>query len=186
MLSNYLSKYELNAIGLGSVGDNVLISRDARLYDPHNISIASNVRIDDFCILSGTIRIGNYTHLGSGSILIAGKAGIEMKDFSGISHRVSIFAQTDDFGGHSLICPLLPEEYRIMKEGKVIFGKHSIVGAGSVILPGSTLAEGTAIGAMSMLAKPTEPWTTYTGIPARKIAARSKEALELGAKLLPD
>ena len=183
MLSNYLNKSEIDKIGLSSVGDNVLISRDARFYNPQNITIASNVRIDDFCILSGKINIGNYTHLGSASILISGEAGIEMDDFSGVSHRVNIFAQTDDFGGSSLISPLLPEEYRKIKMGKVVFCKHSIVGTGSVILPGSILSEGTAIGAMSMLAKTTEPWTTYSGIPARKIATRSKEALELAAKL---
>lgn len=186
MISNYMSKSELENVGLSRIGNNVLISRDARLYAPQNISIGSNVRIDDFCILSGNITIGNYTHLGSASILIAGQAGIVMEDFSGLSHRVSIFAKSDDFSGNGLISPMAPAEFRKLKEGKVILCKHSVVGSGSIILPGSILSEGTAVGAMSMIVRRTEPWSTYAGSPARKIASRSKEALKIEAKLLAD
>lgn len=184
MQSNYLSRSELEKVGLNSVGENVLISRDARLYAPEKISIANNVRIDDFCVLSGNISIGNYTHLGSASILIAGDTGIVMEDFSGLSHRVSIFAQSDDFSGNGLISPLAPDKYRKLKFGKVTLCRHSIVGSGSIILPGSTLSEGTAVGAMSMIVRKTEPWSTYSGSPARKIATRSREALDIAAKLM--
>ncbi|MBW8015849.1 MAG: acyltransferase [Planctomycetes bacterium] len=186
MDSNFLSRYQIDEIGFCSVGENVLLSRDARFYDPKNITIESNVRIDDFCILSGNIHIGNYVHIGSSSILIAGDAGIIMEDFSGISHRVCIFAQSDDFGGSSLISPMAPPEYRKVKKGKVILCRHSLIGSSSVILPGCILSEGTAVGAMSMVVRRTEPWTTYSGIPARKIASRSREALQLGAQLVSD
>ena len=186
MDSNYLTNSEIGKIGFSRVGENVLLSRDAKFYNPKNISIENNVRIDDFCILSGNIHIGNYTHIGSSSILIAGDAGIAMEDFSGISHRVCIFAQSDDFGGRNLISPMAPDEYRKIKKGKVVLCRHSLVGSSSVILPGITLSEGTAIGAMSMVVRRTEPWTLYSGNPARKIMSRSREALKLGAELVPD
>lgn len=186
MHSNFLSNSEISDIGFASVGENVLLSRDAKFYKPENISIESNVRIDDFCILSGKIHIGNYTHLGSSSILIAAEAGIVMEDFSGISHRVSIFAQSDDFSGYGLISPMLPAKYKKLNEGKVILSRHSVVGSSSVILPGCILSEGTAVGAMSLIVRKTEAWTTYSGIPARKIGTRSREALKLGAELVSD
>jgi acetyltransferase-like isoleucine patch superfamily enzyme len=97
-----------------------------------------------------------------------------MEDFSGISHRVCIFAQSDDFGGRSLMSPMAPAKYRKIKKGKVVLCRHSLVGSSSVILPGSILSEGTAIGAMSMVVRKTEPWTMYSGNPARKIGDRSK------------
>ena len=186
MDSNYFTNSELAEIGFAEIGENLLLSRDAKFYNPENISIKSNVRIDDFCILSGKIEIGNYTHLGSSSILIAGDAGITMEDFSGISHKVCIFAQSDDFGGRSLISPMAPAEYRKIKKSKVVLCRHSLVGSGSVILPGSTLSEGTAIGAMSLVVRSTEPWTLYSGNPVRKIGSRSRKALKLGAELVPD
>ncbi|MDR2409353.1 MAG: acyltransferase, partial [Bacteroidales bacterium] len=54
-MNSFFSKEELKDIGFKSVGDNVLISRKASFYSVSNISIGSNVRIDDFCILSGNI-----------------------------------------------------------------------------------------------------------------------------------
>ncbi|WP_069469907.1 acyltransferase [Candidatus Marithrix sp. Canyon 246] len=44
-----------------------------------------------------------------------------------------------------------------------------IVGAGSVIMPGVIVDEGTSIGAMSLVRKKTEPWSIYIGNPAKKI-----------------
>ncbi len=39
---------ELSKLGLKSVGKNVLISDKCSIYNPSNISIGDNVRIDDF------------------------------------------------------------------------------------------------------------------------------------------
>ena len=63
-------------------------------------------------------------------------------------------------------------------------GKHSIVGAGSIILPGVDLAEGTSVGAMSIVRKSTEEWGVYLGNPAKKIKSRKKDLLELEKEYL--
>ena len=42
-------------------------------------------------------------------------------------------------------------------------------GAGTIILPGAYLKEGTAIGANSVINKTTEKWTIYAGSPSKKI-----------------
>lgn len=54
-----------------------------------------------------------------------------------------------------------------------------IIGTGSVILPGVTLHEGVAIGALSLVNKNCEAFGIYAGTPARYIGDRKKELLML-------
>jgi acetyltransferase-like isoleucine patch superfamily enzyme len=48
-----------------------------------------------------------------------------------------------------------------------------------MVLPGVTLGEGCAIGAMSLVMKDVEPWSIYAGIPAKKIKERKNNLLKL-------
>jgi galactoside O-acetyltransferase len=50
-------------------------------------------------------------------------------------------------------------------------------------MPGVTLAEGSVLGACSLLTQDTEPWVIYMGVPARPILPR-KKAMKEKAKLL--
>ena len=43
----------------------MLISKKVSIYSPQKISIGNNVRIDDFCILSGNITLGNYCRIAA-------------------------------------------------------------------------------------------------------------------------
>lgn len=184
MKNSFYTADELKNIGFQQLGRNVFISRHAHFYRPELMCIGSHVRIDDFCILSGQIKIGNYIHIGAGTTLIAGTAGIELEDFSGLSHRVNIFAVSDDFSGRGMIGPMIPDEFRNVRSGKVLLQKHTVVGCGSVILPGVTLAEGSAVGALSLVIRSTQPWKTYGGHPARATGSRSQRVLELEKKFL--
>lgn len=42
-----------------SIGEDVRISDKASIYGASEISIGSHVRMDDFCVLSGRIEVGN-------------------------------------------------------------------------------------------------------------------------------
>ena len=84
--SSFYSEIELKELGLKRCGYNVKISRYARLYSPQSISIGNNVRIDDFCILSGNITLGNNIHI-SAFVALYGAEGIEFEDYTGISAR---------------------------------------------------------------------------------------------------
>ena len=53
----YYDEKELKKLGLKKIGNNVKLSKFAQIYDPKNISIGDNVRIDDFCVLIGNIEI---------------------------------------------------------------------------------------------------------------------------------
>ena len=65
MPSSFYSQKELTSIGFKSIGTNVLISKKASFYSPEEISIGNNVRIDDFCILSGKITLGSNIHISA-------------------------------------------------------------------------------------------------------------------------
>lgn len=182
----FMSQAELISTGFKSLGENVLISSKASIYNASNISIDDNARIDDFCILSagaGGIRIGRYVHVGCYSSMI-GQGSIVLDDFSGISGRVSIYSSNDDYSGNFMCHATIPDEYRNVQTGDVILKKHSIIGAGSVILPGVVIERGVAVGALSLVKENCAEFGVYTGIPAKRLKGRSRTLLEIENKCL--
>lgn len=175
----FYTEQELQKIGFKSVGKNVLISDKCSIYSPQNIEIGDNVRIDDFCILSPStnLKIGNYVHIGCyASIIGAGEVIIE--DFAGISGRVSIYSSNDDYTGLYMTNPMVPKEYTKVTHAPVIIKKHSIIGAGSVVLPNTIVNEGVSVGSLSLLNGEYEEYSVYTGVPAKKIRNRQKRFLK--------
>lgn len=182
-MNSFFSIEELNSFGFKSLGNNVLISRKASIYSAATISIGSNVRIDDFCILSGNITLGSYIHISAYTALY-GKNGIVVGNFATISGRVLIYSQNDDYSGAFMTNPMLPEVFTNVTGGEVCIGEHVIIGAGSIVLPALTLGEGASIGAMSLVKENAEPWSVYAGVPAKKLADRKKDILALNFKSL--
>ncbi|SMB88727.1 galactoside O-acetyltransferase [Desulfonispora thiosulfatigenes DSM 11270] len=186
MNNSFYSKEELIGLGFCEIGSNVLISKKASIYNASKISIGNNVRIDDFCILSGTISIGNFIHIAAYSALYGGECGIEINDYSNISSKNSIYAISDDYSGMSMTNPMIPDKYKKIYGEKVVFEKHVIIGSSCVVLPGVVLGEGSSFGAMSLINKSSEPWTINAGIPFRKIKDRSKEILKLEEQFIKE
>ncbi len=182
--SQYYSEPELMAMNFKSLGSSVKISRTSLLYVPEYISIGDYSIIDDFCILSGNIEIGRNVHLAHGCRAIGGREGIKMDDFSGLAFGVTIFAQSDDYGGAALTNPTIPMEYRKILRSRVELGRHVIVGTGSIVFPGVTMGEGGSVGALSMVTKSTDPWTIYFGVPAKRIKSRKRNLLDLERQYL--
>ena len=181
----FLARAQLEAMGFAGLGEDVLISDAARIYKAANIRIGSHVRIDDFCILSagsGGIHIGKHVHIGCFSSLI-GKGAISLGDFSGLSSRVSVYSSSDDYSGEFMTNPTVPERFRHVQHGAVSIGRHAIIGAGCVILPGVTVGEGAAAGGLSLIARDLAPFTSYLGVPARKTGERKRDLLALEKKL---
>lgn len=181
----FLTREQILNIGFQEVGEDVLISDKASVYHPEKIRIGSRVRIDDFVIINGNLTIGNNVHVYVYSYIFGGKDGVVIEDFSGLAHGVRVFTSSDDYSGSSLTNPTVPSEYKPHKlSAPILIKKHTIIGCSSIVLPGVTLSEGTAIGAMSMVTKSTEPWSIYSGVPARKMKARKKDILKLEAEYL--
>jgi len=183
---SFYSRDELESLGLAHVGSQVLLSRRAVIYNPARISIGSNVRIDDFCLLSagdGGIEIGDFVHIAVYCSLI-GAGRITLQDFSGLSSRVSVYSSNDDYSGAHLTNPTVPAPFTGVSHADVLIGRHAIVGAGAVILPGITLGEGVAVGALSLVTKSCEGFGVYSGVPARRIRSRGQGLLELEQQFL--
>ena len=180
----FLTEKQLRRVGFKSIGEDVMISSKASIYNPENIELGSKVRVDDFAVLSGKIRLGRNVHVSLYSNIAGGEKGVCIEDFSGLAYGCHVFSQSDDYSGRSLTNPTVPDEYKLETKKKIFIGRHCIIGACSIILPGSILAEGTAVGAMSMITKNTEEWSVYFGIPAKKIKQRRRDLLDLEKKYL--
>lgn len=180
-----LTREAIEAMGFATIGKNVFISDKASFYGIERIAIGDNVRIDDFCVLSaghGGIKIGSYVHIAVYSSLI-GAEKIRLGDFCGVSSRVSIYSSNDDYSGATLTNPTVPGEFTGVTHAPVTLGKHVIIGTGSVVLPGVTLEEGVAVGALSLVNKRCEAFGVYSGNPARRIKERKRDLLAMEDKL---
>lgn len=178
---SFLTQKQLDDLGFKSLGKNVLISDKCSIYNAKNISIGDNTRIDDFSILSageGGIEIGRYVHIACYSAII-GKGKVTMLDYSGLSSRVSVYSSSDKYNGEYMTNPCLPSTVTNTIHKDVHIGKHVVIGSGSVVLPGVTLCDGSAVGAMSLVNKSEDGPYVLAGIPAKRIQRRLDNIFEL-------
>lgn len=180
----YYTEKELQSLGFKYIGKNVKISNKASIYNYNEIEIGDNSRIDDFCIISGKIKIGRNVHITPTCLVAGGIKGIIFEDFTTLAYGVKVFTQSDDYSGETMSNSTIPKKYKNEYFKEVVVKKHSIVGAGSVIMPGVILEEGTSVGAMSLVLKTTQPWGIYLGIPAIRKKNRKKNLLSLEKEYL--
>ncbi len=178
----YYTKKQLNSLGFKSIGRNVKISDKASVYNFDKIEIGDYSRIDDFCVISGSVKIGDNVHITPQCVVAGGSPGVVIDSFCTLAYGVKIFSQTDDYSGLSMTNSTIPKYFKKETLKKVLIERHSIIGAGSIIMPGITIAVGTAVGANSLVLKSTNPWGIYAGSPAKKIKKRNKDLLSLEKK----
>ena len=86
----FYTETELKELGFKQFGKNIKISRKASIYNPEKMIIGDNVRIDDFCILSGEITLSSHIHIAA-FFALWGAKGICIEDFANLSSHVSVF-----------------------------------------------------------------------------------------------
>jgi galactoside O-acetyltransferase len=180
------SRAALERMGFAALGRDVQVSELASLHGTARIALGDEVRIDDFCVLSagaGGISIGRNVHIAVFCSLIGG-GRITLDDFSGLASRVAIYSSNDDYSGKFMTNPTVPAEFTGVENGPVHLGRHAIVGAGSVILPGLTLEDGVAVGALSLVNRNCQAFGIYAGRPARRLGDRSRQLLDLEQRFL--
>lgn len=176
-----LSRLAIESMGFAAIGDNIMISDRASFHNCANISLGNNCRIDDYCVISAGsrgINIGSHVHIAVYTSLI-GAGTITLSDFCNLSSRVAIYSSSDDYSGITMTNPTVPSAYTGVIHADVYLGKHVIIGSGSVILPGVTLEEGVAVGALSLVTKSCKAFGIYAGNPAKFIKERKRDLLEL-------
>jgi NAD(P)-dependent dehydrogenase (short-subunit alcohol dehydrogenase family)/acetyltransferase-like isoleucine patch superfamily enzyme len=175
---------ELKSKGITVRGKNISISKYVNIYNPQNLILHDNIRIDDFTVISckGTVEIFNYVHIGC-HCLISCSTKIVFGNYTGISSGVKLFGGCDDFSGDFLTNPTVPTKYSNVSCGDIILENHVLIGANSLVLPNVILKEGTSVAALSLIKKDTEPWKIYGGCPAKVLKDRHQNCLILEKKL---
>lgn len=165
-------------LGLGACGRNVRIYDGAKIIGAEFIRIGDNVIIDDFVLIYARAPtvIGSHVHIAS-FCSITGGGELVLGDFSGLSSGVRVITGSDDFLGGGLTNPTIPEAFRQVSRARVDVGRHAIVGTNAVLLPGSRIGEGTAVGAGSLVNRELAPWGVCVGSPARRIRDRPSERI---------
>jgi len=183
----YAQSDELKTLGFAAVGSNVSIARNCTIIGVERISIGNNVRIDGpTTIVVGEdsfLEIGSFIHI-SGGCHLAASAPLTFGDFSGLSQGVRIFTATDDYTGKTLTNPMVPAKFKDVTKGAVELGRHVIVGAGSVILPGASIGEGSSVGALALVTRPLPEWKICAGTPCKPIKSRRQDLLSLEQQML--
>ncbi len=150
-------------LGVGAV-----IYPSARIIHPGQLRLGDHSSIDDFVFLNaggGTV-IGRYVHIAC-HVSIIGGGGLDIGDYAVLATGSRILTATDTFDGGARMSTHLPDEHRSVRFGRVVIGRDAFVGANAVVMPGVHVGEGAVAGAGSVVTEDLEPWTVYTGAPAR-------------------
>lgn len=174
----YYSRVELENMGFKTLGENVFIDKRTPIDFPHKISLGSNIKIGSFCILSGNIVLKDYVRIASYVFLSGQSVGIDVGNYVCIASGVKVLTGSDDYSGEFHHSPWVDENLQRPEYKKIIINDNSIIGANSVLLPGSEIAEGVAVGALSLVKTKTQPYKIYAGVPAIIIKDRKKDFIE--------
>lgn len=167
------------------IGEDVRISEKAVIIRPDLVEMGNHIAIDMWVYISTELILGDYIHIAPSVSIIGGiTRKLLMGNFTSIGSGTRIVVGGDDFNS-GMINPTIPIKHRVPTEPiEIIFENYSTVGVNCTILPGVTLAEGSVIGANSLVTKNTEPWTIYGGSPAKPLKRRNKEMILKSAKEL--
>jgi acetyltransferase-like isoleucine patch superfamily enzyme len=171
---------------LRACGEDVFISANVEIKRPHLLSIGSHVAIDWGFYCTVRAEIGDYIHIGPYVTVIGGAEGLlRMGHFTSIAAGGRIICASDEHLGEGFVGPTIPKEYRDrVVIAPVIFENFASAATNAVILPGVTLAEGSVVGACSVVAHSTNPWTIYGGVPAKPIKERRRDKMMAMAREL--
>jgi acetyltransferase-like isoleucine patch superfamily enzyme len=168
------------------VGENILISTRAVFYEPEKMRFGDNARVDDFCLLSGTVTLGRNVHLTAFTHVAGGAPGVTFGDFSTCAYGCHILTQSDDYSGATMTNSTVPRRFKNETFSAVRIGRHAILGTGTIVLPGCDIGDGVSTGAGTVVTRPLAEWTVYVGQPARAVGPRSRQLLDLEAEYLEE
>jgi len=100
-----------------------------------------------------------------------------------VSDRVIICIQNDNYSRQFMTNSPILAEYTYITGGKVVRKKHTIIAAGSLILPAITIDEVTCLASMCLVKNSLEPWFIYSRILAKKNRERENRIFLLESQL---
>jgi acetyltransferase-like isoleucine patch superfamily enzyme len=159
--------------------EDVFISANVEIRRPGLVSVGNHVAIDSGFYCTTTAEIGDYVHIGPYVTVIGGAGGLlRMGHFTTMGAGCRIACASYEHLGEGLTTPTALEKYRDkVKASPVIFENFSLLTTNVVVLPGVILAEGSVVGACSLVTHSTEPWTVYYGVPAKAVKERRRDKM---------
>jgi len=161
---------------------------------PQNVRLGDNVIVDAFasfyCHRDGSIDIGNDTYIGDNAVVHTGKRGGKVK--IGSNCTVQTFSSVYGHGGITIgngvriatQCVLVPANHVFTDPDKPIYqqgltregitiGDDVWLGAGTIILDGTKIGNGSVVAASSVVRGEIGPGELIGGAPAKLIKKRS-------------
>lgn len=152
----------------------VAVDDTVRFYGPGPFVLARGCRVDAYCVLTGSVRLGRC-HVATRCYLQGSGGGITVADYAALAGGVQVYTAGDDYTGGVLPVGVVAGAPTVA--GPVSIGRGAIVGAGSVILPGLEIGDGAAVGVLSGVKRSVPAFEIWCGTPARRIGARPAEQL---------
>jgi len=120
---------------------------------------------DEFCMIdkkviigSDTIKIGKGCHVAMGTLFSKG-GHVILEDFASISYGCILIAATDSpTDGHRTSGPMVPDEQRNTVRGTIILKKDSWVTSNVVVMPNTTIGEGSIVPPGSVISRNVRDW----------------------------
>ncbi len=177
------------------VGKGVVFGKNMTLRHPHKICIAENTVIDDNVVLDAKgkrnegIRIGRNVYVGNNTTISCKEGSIYLDDYCNISANCSLLSETEiRIGKYCFLagqCYLVAGGNHSFKETSIpimfqpSFSKGGIrieedvwLGAGAIVLDGTSIGKGCVIGAGSVVTQSLPAYSIAMGTPARRVRGR--------------
>lgn len=167
-------------------GEGSYISDFVRISRPHLASIGSHTNIDFGFYCTTALEVGDYCHIAPYVVVLGGAEGLlRLGHFCVIGAGSYMISGSDGLVGAGLVGPTIPDQYKdVLKIEPITFENFAGTATHVIILPGVTLAEGSFIGACSLVTKDTEPWTINYGVPAKPHKRRDRAIMKQHAREL--
>jgi len=72
--------------------------------------------------------------------------------------KTVIYSASDDYSGQNMTAQAVPQKYTKSIGGKVVIGRHVIIGSACTIIGESTIGIGCSIGSSTLVIKDLNPW----------------------------
>jgi acetyltransferase-like isoleucine patch superfamily enzyme len=163
---------------LKHLGQDTIIDQYVDIWGSKNISIGSKCHIDTNVRLSagerhhgqhGSIIIGNFVHVGPG-VHIAGRGGVEIRDFVAISANAHLYSATaavespHDPGQLLSMSHMAPHDQQYVVEAPIRIDEYAFIGIMARILPGVSIGRGAIVHSNTQVTRSLPPFANYGGV----------------------
>lgn len=177
------------------VGKGVVFGRNITLRHPHKIVLGTGCVIDDNVVLDAKgeknegLRLGDNVYIGRNTLLSCKEGSISIGEYTNISANCSLLSETEITlgrycflagncylvagGNHSFDDISRPIMFQAsLSKGGIRVGDDVWLGAGAIVLDGTTIGQGAVVGAGAVVTGSLPEYAVAVGSPARVIRDR--------------